>query len=131
MNIRRMWLAALLLVATAAGTTVSTAAPALANPGQGPFAAVAMGDSINSGTADNSQTDQGKGVYGNTWTVGNTSSPGCHRSDSAPIFGTPPTAAVRFNIACSGAQARNVWRGGVLGGTIFKSELPQSDQLDA
>src|SRR5262245_65679993 len=96
----------------------------MADPGQGLAAVVSLGDSFIAGEggrfagqADNAATDRGLNVYrfNNDDTVnfienGWSHEGGCHRSDSAPIYGAPSTTFRRFNLACSGASAVNVWR---------------------
>ena len=59
---------------------------------------------------------------------GSTHASGCHRSDVAPIRSSNVSVNERINIACSGAQTRNIWRASQ-GGQSFKGEAPQADQL--
>ena len=136
----KLRLAASLAVIAVVGTAVqlSGASPALASPTQGLPAVVSLGDSFISGEggrfagqADNPATDRGWGVYGNTinWAEGWIGHEGgCHRSDSAPIFGASLAAFQRINLACSGAKTMNVWRTET-GGLPFKGEQPQADAL--
>jgi len=135
---RKARLAASLAV-IAAGTAavqLTGATSALASPNQGLATVVSMGDSFIAGEggrfagqADNPATDRGFGVYGNTvnWVDGSHDG-GCHRSDSAEVFGASPATFQRINIACSGAASVNVWKSAT-GGQPFKSEQPQADQL--
>jgi hypothetical protein len=53
---------------------------------------------------------------------------GCHRSDVAPIASAPIAAGEAVNLACSGAQAKNIWRAAA-GGRYLRGEPPQADQL--
>jgi lysophospholipase L1-like esterase len=52
----------------------------------------------------------------------------CHRSDVAPILSAPIAVDERFNLACSGAKARDLWPGDE-GGTAHFGEPPEADQL--
>jgi lysophospholipase L1-like esterase len=54
----------------------------------------------------------------------------CHRSDIAPIVSAPVDVDEKVNLACSGAKARDLWRGDE-GGTAHFDEPPQADQLAA
>jgi len=139
---RKARLAASLAVMAAIGTAalqLTGAASALASPTQGLATVVSMGDSFIAGEggrfagqADNPATDRGFGVYGNTvnWFDGGPigHEGGCHRSDSAEVFGASPATFRRINLACSGAATVNVWRAAT-GGQSFKGEQPQADQL--
>jgi hypothetical protein len=126
-------LAVLATVGTAvlqlAGTTSAQASPGVGTP-----TVVSLGDSFIAGEggrlagqADNPATDLGWGVYHDTVNYGLILEGGCHRSDSAPVFGVPANMHA-INIACSGAQAPNVWRS-ANGGQSYKFEPPQADQL--
>jgi hypothetical protein len=46
----------------------------------------------------------------------------------APIKTAPISVNEKINLACSGAQTKNIWRASQ-GGQSFKGELPQADQL--
>lgn len=116
-----------------------------AGPTSGPTAIVSMGDSFISGEAGRwngnslnllgtrDGTDRAASctwifcsydatrVYGSTHT-------GCDRSDVAPIKTSGIAVQERINIACSGAQTKNIWRASQ-GGQTFKGEAPQADQL--
>jgi hypothetical protein len=130
------------LAVIAAGTAavqLTGTTSALASPTQGLATVVSMGDSFIAGEggrfagqADNPATDRGVGVYGNTlnWFDGGLigHEGGCHRSDSAEVFGASPATFQRINLACSGAATPNVWRTAT-GGQPFKGEAPQTEQL--
>ncbi len=116
-----------------------------AGPGSGTTAIVSLGDSFISGEAGRwngnslnilgtrDGTDRAASctwifcsydatrVYGSTHT-------GCDRSDVAPIKTSGISVTERINIACSGAQTKNIWRASQ-GGQSFKGEAPQADQL--
>jgi hypothetical protein len=105
---------------------------------------VALGDSYISGEAGrwrgNSLTDSGsRDGTDRAWTgtgydparvYGTTAANGCHRSDSAEVHGATGTAQALINLACSGATTQNVFRASN-GGTSYKGEAPQADQLAA
>ena len=55
---------------------------------------------------------------------------GCHRSDVAPIVTAPAPVDVRVNLACSGAEASDLWPE-ALGGTSHFGGPPQADALAA
>ncbi|MFI2369024.1 GDSL-type esterase/lipase family protein [Streptomyces sp. NPDC018833] len=130
-------LAFLALVVAGAGT-------AQAGPGVGPSAIVALGDSYISGEAGrwkgNSLTNSGsRDGTDRAWTgtaydparvYGTTAANGCHRSDSAEVLSATGTTQALINLACSGATTGNVFRTS-RGGTAFKGEAPQADQLAA
>ncbi|MEY9871402.1 hypothetical protein ABH931_000867 [Streptacidiphilus sp. MAP12-33] len=113
-----------------------------ASAGSGPAAVVSMGDSYISGEAGrwqgNSDDTSGSrdgtdrayvnGGYDPTVVYGSTYSSGCDRSDTAEINSASGLNATRFNLACSGATTANVLRAAD-GGTSFKGEAPQADQL--
>jgi len=52
----------------------------------------------------------------------------CHRSDVAPIESAPIAVDKEVNLACSGANARDLWPAAV-GGTEHSGESPEADQL--
>ena len=54
----------------------------------------------------------------------------CHRSDVAPIRSAPVAVDGKVNLACSGAQARELWPASA-GGRAHFGEPPQADQLAA
>ncbi|MFG2193269.1 proprotein convertase P-domain-containing protein [Streptomyces sp. NPDC048639] len=55
----------------------------------------------------------------------------CHRSDRSAIASTPAIDVdARINLACSGANAKNVWRSSH-GGESTRGEAPQADRLAA
>ncbi len=54
----------------------------------------------------------------------------CHRSDVAPIESAPIDVDEKVSLACSGAKARDLWRGDE-GGTAHFGEPPEADQLAA
>ncbi len=66
------------------------------------------------------QVDKAR-VYGS-------SDPGCHRSDVAEILTASLPVDERVNIACSGGQTKNIFRGSS-GGQGQNGEAPQADQL--
>ena len=143
------WSAAAL--ATAA-IVVGLAAPGAAQDDDDrPTAVVSMGDSYLSGEAGrwegNSSSDWGdrrgtdraayrSGGWIRFWRYdagriyGATDRNGCHRSDVAPILSSGIDVDARINLACSGAEAENLWRASS-GGSSFKGEAPQADQLAA
>ncbi|MFE1767893.1 hypothetical protein ACFW81_27220 [Streptomyces angustmyceticus] len=53
---------------------------------------------------------------------------GCHRSDVAEIMQSNISVDRKFNLACSGAVTGNILPAAA-GGTSFKGEWPQADQL--
>jgi lysophospholipase L1-like esterase len=61
--------------------------------------------------------------------VHGTDANGCHRSDVAEILAADVPTDLKVNLACSGAETANVFRG-ASGGVAFKGEAPQADQLD-
>ncbi|MGW0774776.1 GDSL-type esterase/lipase family protein [Streptomyces sp. NPDC002835] len=127
-----------------AALVTSGATTARAGEGTGPSAIVALGDSYISGEAGrwrgNSLTDSGsRDGTDRAWTgtgydparvYGTTASNGCHRSDSAEVRGATGTTEALINLACSGATTQNVFRASS-GGTSYKGEAPQADQLAA
>jgi GDSL-like Lipase/Acylhydrolase family len=123
------------------------AQPALAGPTSPTTAIVALGDSFSSGEAGRWQgnslnftgtrdgTDRAArctlGIfcsYDATRVYGSSYANGCHRADVAPIRSAAISVNERINLACSGAQTRNIWRASQ-GGSSFKGEVPQADQL--
>jgi hypothetical protein len=127
----------------AVGLALAAAPAASAGPDTGTPAVVSLGDSFISGEAGR--------WYGNSLTnafsrdgtdrayvsflrwepshvYGSSANNGCHRSDVSEIIGGAPFARLPINIACSGAQTENVLRR-ARGGTDFKGEAPQNDQL--
>jgi lysophospholipase L1-like esterase len=120
-------------------------APAMARP----TAIVAMGDSFISGEGGRwlgngsepfgtrSGTDRaayGCGALGCEYdparVYGASEADDCHRSDVAPIESAPVAVDEKVNLACSGAQARDLWPGDE-GGTAHFGEPPEADQLAA
>lgn len=146
--LRAHWLRPTLAVALAAAFLAAGFQPmqkSEAGPGSGPTAIVSMGDSFISGEAGRwngnslnifgtrDGTDRAARctwifcsydatrVYGSTHT-------GCDRSDVATIKSAAISVSEKINIACSGAQTKNIWRASQ-GGEAFKGEAPQADQL--
>lgn len=113
-----------------------------------PTAAVSLGDSYISGEGGRWQgnyasssgnrggTDRAayrhKGVwhYDASQVYGSTGASGCHRSDVAEILSANLAVDARFNLACSGAVASNIFRSSN-GGQWRNGEAPQADQLAA
>ncbi|MGW5423345.1 GDSL-type esterase/lipase family protein [Streptomyces sp. NPDC003943] len=134
----------LTLCLTAGFAFLAAPSPAVAAPGSGPSTVVTMGDSYISGEAGrwqgNSLTTTGSrngtdrawngSTYDPSRVYGTTEANGCHRSDSAEVNSAGPIATNLINIACSGAVTKNVFRT-TSGGTAFKGEAPQADQLAA
>lgn len=138
------------LVALAAAlfaAAISPARPSEAGPGSSTTAIVSLGDSFISGEAGRWQgnslnllgtrdgTDRAArctlGIfcsYDASRVYGTTASNGCHRSDVATIKSAGISVNEKINLACSGAQTRNIWRASQ-GGQSFKGEAPQADQL--
>jgi hypothetical protein len=124
----------------------SPTARSKAAPGSGPTAIVSLGDSFISGeagrwngnslniTGTRDGTDRAASCffifcsYDATRVYGSSYSNGCHRSDVATIMSAAISVNQKINLACSGAQSVNVWRGSQ-GGQSFKGEAPQADQL--
>lgn len=106
---------AALAVAIAVIVCGAMAVGASGNPDSQRPAIVAMGDSFISGEGGGDYGDSGGG--------------GCHRSSMAPIR-SAPIAAVPINLACTGAQTRNLWPS-LLGGEWQRGEPPQADLLAA
>ncbi len=145
-----------LIILTVLAVSVSPAAAGKGGKGGGngggggdntlPTAAVSLGDSYISGeggrwsgnwassAGDRNGTDRAayrkKGVwfYNAARVYGATDSNGCHRSDVAEIETAALAVDARFNLACSGAVASNIYRA-ANGGQWFKGEAPQADQL--
>ncbi len=125
-----------------------TAAIAGASPGSPTTASVSLGDSFISGEAGrwqgNALTPYGtrngtdRAAYDCTWygdcsydarrVYGASFDNDCDRSDVAPIASASIAVSQRINIACSGAQTKNIWRAAA-GGQSYKGEPPQADQL--
>ena len=107
----------------------------------GPTAVVSLGDSYIAGNAgrwrgnsddpfgDRSGTDRAAvtGGYDASKVYGNTNG-GCFRSDVAEIAGTRIPVDRVINLACSGAESRNLWRTSH-GGLPLEGERPQADSL--
>jgi len=108
-----------------------------------PSAAVSLGDSYISGeagrwqgnsvnaVADRDGTD--RAFTGTGYDLSRAYEPpsdtnGCHRSDVAEIRSASLSVDEKFNLACSGAVTRNIFRA-TAGGEGQNGELPQSDQL--
>lgn len=138
-----------LAAAAVAASAVALLAPApiAASPGEGPTAAVSLGDSFVSGEGgrwlgnatnpfgDRSGTD--RAAYGCGWwgcrydaarVYSTSQANGCHRSDTAPIESAPLPVDERINLACSGARTTHVRRAAG-GGAAHRDERPQADQL--
>lgn len=118
-----------------------------AGPGSGSTAIVSLGDSFISGEAGRWQgnslnllgtrdgTDRAASCllgifcsYDATRVYGSSYSNGCHRSDVATIKSAGISVSEKINLACSGAQTKNIWRASQ-GGQSYKGEAPQADQL--
>ncbi|MFP1626612.1 hypothetical protein ACLB9X_15895 [Streptomyces sp. 5K101] len=142
---RQRWLRAAVAAPLAfSGLVAAGAGTAQAGPESGASAIVALGDSYISGEAGrwqgNSLTDTGsRDGTDRAWTgtgydparvYGTTAANGCHRSDSAEVRSATGTTQALVNLACSGATTQNVFRASS-GGTAFKGEAPQADQLAA
>lgn len=138
-----------ILVAIAAAG-LALARPASASRGSATTAIVSMGDSFISGEGGR-WMGNGSDAFGtrsgtdraafacDPWNgcgydphrvYGGSEDNGCHRSDVAPIVSAPIAAGATVNLACSGAQARNIWRA-TAGGQRLRDEAPQADQLAA
>ncbi len=137
---------AVVMVAIAAG--LAAARPAAASPGSATTAIVSLGDSFISGEGGRwmgngtnpfgtrSGTDRaalGCGPWGSCehdahLVYGASEDSGCHRSDVAPIASAPIVAGEAVNLACSGAQTKNIWRAAA-GGRYLRGESPQADRL--
>jgi lysophospholipase L1-like esterase len=139
--------AAVLAAIVAVGLTGAPAA--VASPGSPTTAIVSLGDSFISGEGGRwmgngseplgtrSGTDRaafdcdGWGCdYDPHRVYGASEDDGCHRSDVAPIRSAPIAVDEKANLACSGAQAVNIWRA-VAGGQPHFGDPPQADQLAA
>jgi len=139
-----------LMLALAAAMLAAVALPAQrteAGPGSGPTAIVSLGDSFISGEAGR-WNGNALNIFGTrngtdraascTWwgyctydahrVYGSSYDNGCHRSDVATIKSAGISVQERINIACSGAQTKNIWRASQ-GGQSYKGEAPQADQL--
>jgi hypothetical protein len=134
--------------AIALAAVLGVVAPAAnAGPGSSTTAIVALGDSFSSGEAGRwngnslnifgtrDGTDRAArctlGIfcsYDATRVYGSSYSNGCHRADVAPIKSAAISVNEKINLACSGAQTKNIWRA-TQGGAAFKGEAPQADQL--
>lgn len=137
---------AVALLAAILGLVGSGVRTSEAGPGSSTTAIVALGDSFISGEAGrwngNSLnmfgTRDGTDRAASCWWIfcsydahrvyGSSYDNGCDRSDVAPIKTAPVSVNVKINLACSGAQTRNIWRASQ-GGQSFKGEIPQADQL--
>ena len=130
-----------------AAVLAAVAPAANAGPASSTTAIVALGDSFSSGEAGRwngnslnifgtrDGTDRAArctlGIfcsYDATRVYGSSYGNGCHRADVAPIKSAPISVSEKINLACSGAQTKNIWRGSQ-GGQAFKGEAPQADQL--
>ena len=138
---RRTGLLARALVATAIALLVPAAAQAA--PPSGPSAAVSLGDSYISGeggrwqgnsinpAGDRDGTDRaftGTGYDTSRVYLPPSDENGCHRADVAEIRTATLAVDERINLACSGAQTRNIFRASQ-GGRGQAGEPPQADQL--
>jgi hypothetical protein len=122
--------------------------PASAGPGNGPTAAVALGDSYISGKPGRWHGNSFSAASGNDATdracaggppcsvdkskvyVGGTDANECHRSDVAEILTASLPVPERINLSCSGGVTKNIFRA-ASGGVGQKDEQPQADQLAA
>ena len=123
------------------------AAPAAARPSSPSSAVVSLGDSFISGEGGrwlgNSSSRHGshdgtdRAAYGcagddcehdPALVYGDSYESGCDRSDTAPVKTSGISVDVRFNLACSGATTRNLWRAS-RGGEGLKDEPTQAAQL--
>ncbi len=139
--------AGVLVTIVAAGLTGARAAEA--SPGASTTAIVSLGDSFISGEGGRwmgngsepfgtrSGTDRaafdcdGWGCdYDPHRVYGASEDNDCHRSDVAPIRSAPIAVGEKANLACSGAEAANIWRVAA-GGRSHFGEPPQADQLAA
>jgi lysophospholipase L1-like esterase len=99
-----------------AGVLAAGATPALAGPGTGPTAVVALGDSAISGESAAPYEPGTNGEGGDF----------CHRSTRALIQTTAiPGIQARLSLACSGAASSDVR----IGGTSHYTEPSQADRL--
>lgn len=136
------------LVSIACAAVALLAPAAGASPGSPTTASVSLGDSFISGEAGRwngnslnlygtrNKTD--RAAYDCTWygscsydahlVYGASFDNDCDRSDVAPISSAAISVTERINIACSGAQTKNIWRASS-GGQAYKGEAPQADQL--
>ncbi len=140
-------MAVVALAAALFAAAISPARPSEAGPGSSTTAIVSLGDSFISGEAGRWQgnslnmfgtrdgTDRaasctwwGWCTYDASRVYGSTASNGCHRSDVATIKSAGISVNEKINLACSGAQTKNIWRASQ-GGQSFKGEAPQADQL--
>ena len=136
-----------LLVACAAAISMLAAPAAQAGPTSSTTAVVSMGDSFISGEAGrwngnslspfHNRNGTDRAAYNCNWyscsydarrVYGSSFDNDCDRSDVAPIKTSGIAVSERINIACSGAQTKNIWRGSQ-GGVSYKGEAPQADQL--
>jgi hypothetical protein len=129
--------------------TLVVATPAMASPSSATTAIVSLGDSFISGEGGRwlgngteplgtrSGTDRaavecddllGLCEYEPERIYGGSREDECHRSDVAPIRSAPIAVDAKFNLACSGARARNLWPAS-MGGRPHFGEPPQADQL--
>lgn len=122
--------------------------PASGSPGSPSTAAVSLGDSYISGEAgrwegnSNKQSGSRSGTdrayvptwYGGTYDrsrpyiEGTGADGGCHRSDVSEIAANAIPVTRKINLACSGAQTKNVFRASS-GGVGQNGEAPQADRL--
>lgn len=137
---------AVVLVAAFVALVSSGARSSQAGPTSGTTAIVALGDSFISGEAGRwngnslnifgtrDGTDRAARCflifcsYDAHRVYGSSYDNGCDRSDVAPIKTAPISVNEKINLACSGAQTKNIWRASQ-GGESFKGEPPQADQL--
>jgi lysophospholipase L1-like esterase len=120
---------------------------AVARPGSGPTAIVALGDSFISGEGGRwlgngseplgTRSGTDRAAFGcDGWVCeydparvyGASEENECHRSDLAPIRSAPVAVAEKLNLACSGARLANLWPAAMDGRRHF-GEAPQVDQL--
>ena len=135
------------IATTASAVALLAPGPVVAGPGEGPSAAVSLGDSFISGeggrwlgnstdpTGDRDGTDRAAkecGWWGCAYdpglVYGSSEESGCHRSDTAPIESVEIAVQRRVNLACSGARTVNL-RSAARGGLGHRGEPPQTDRL--
>jgi hypothetical protein len=136
-----------LALAAAAAIAAFAAPVAHAGPSSSTTAIVSMGDSFISGEAGRwngnslnpfyNRDGTDRAAYNCGWwscsydatrVYGSSFNNDCDRSDVAPIKTSGIAVSERINIACSGAQTKNIWRASQ-GGVSYKGEAPQADQL--
>jgi len=129
-------------VAAACAILALTSPAAHATRTSGPTAIVSLGDSFISGeagrwkgnsiisTTDRAGTDRawtGAG-YDAGRIYGASDATGCHRSDVAEVQSTTVSVQAKGNLACSGAETKNIFRPSQ-GGEAQKGEANQAEKL--